>query len=508
MQICEDRIAHLTIQNKLEFLPDALSMVRGITSKLGLQDKDVSRMELVVEEACVNVIEHAFEGQRGTYDITIIRRPGQIVVAVEDRGLPIDFEKLEEGQISGLGTVLMRTLADEVHFMNMGRDGKRVELVKNVPEKNLECYLEESDSLAASGKVGTAPYQEADISIRLMRPDETVSLARCAYRCYGFTYSTDNLYFPERVREMVESGIMVSVVAVDPQGEVIGHFAVVKESPEALVGETGQAIVDPRYRSQGILKKMGIFLSNLNQSAGMLGTYSEVVTVHPYSQKSGLSRGYLEMGVLLGFTPASMYFKDIQRKGDAKRRPVVLFYKWLNQEPLRDIYLPPHYALMLDRIYRNAKLRRNFISAPMQNLPTNSRVNVKVQTEASRAFLLVVEYGQDLVEVIRLRLRELCLKRLECIYLDLPLTHSAIQHSCEDIEKLGFFFGGLLPELHSGDILRLQYFNNAELELEDIHLASAFSRELYRYVLIAGGLPISEANAGEPGESTASPENH
>lgn len=503
MQTCEDRIIRLTLQNKLEFLPEALALVRGITAKLGLPEKEVSRLELVVEEACVNVIEHAFEGQTGTYDLFIIRQPGQIVVAVEDRGLPIDFQKLEKGQISGLGTVLMKTLADEVHFTNLGREGKRVELIKNVPEKNVECYLNESDTLVAINKSKAAPYREDDITIRLMRPDETVGLARCAYRCYGYTYSTDNLYFPERVRQMVETGIMVSVVAVDPQDEIIGHFAVVKENPESRVGETGQAIVDPRYRSLGILKKMGILLSNINQAAGMLGTYSDVVTVHPYSQKSGLSRGYLEMGILLGFTPATMYFKDIQGGVDPKRRPVVLFYKWLNREPLRDVYLPSHHAQVLDRIYRNAKLGRNFVSAPVSGLPVYSGVNVRVQTEAGRAFLQVVEYGEDLVEVIRLRLHELCLKRLDCIYLDLPLTHPAVQHYCASIEHLGFFFGGMLPELHDGDILRLQYINNAELELADVHLASVFSRELYEYVLKAGGFPVSAINPGKPPENPA-----
>jgi anti-sigma regulatory factor (Ser/Thr protein kinase) len=503
MQTCEDRILRLSIQNKLEYLPEALALVRGITARLGLPEKEASRLELVVEEACVNVIEHAFEGQIGAYDIQVIRRPGQIAVAVEDRGLPIDFQKLEKGQISGLGTVLMKTLADEVHFINLGREGKRVELIKNVPEKNVECYLNESDSLVATQNNETAPFHENEITIRLMQPDETVGLARCAYRCYGFTYSTDNFYFPERVREMVETGLMVSVVAVDPQGEIIGHFAVVKDTPGALVGETGQAIVDPRYRSQGILKKMGVMLSDINRAAGMLGTYSEVVTVHPYSQKSGLSRGYLEMGILLGFTPATMYFKDLQKGGSQHRRPVVLFYKWLNQEPIRDIFLPSHHAPVLERIYRNAKLRRNFISAPVPDIPPYSRVNVNIQTEAGRAFLKVLEYGQDLVEIVRLRLRELCLKRLECIYLDLPLTHPAVQHCCSSIEKLGFFFGGILPEVQDGDILRLQYMNNAELELVDVQLASNFSRELYEYVLRASGLPVSTVSPAKPMENPA-----
>lgn len=238
MNIAEEQIIRLTLQAKVDFLPGAMGLIREVTSKLGLEEKDARRMELVAEEACINIIEHAFEGESGTYDIAIIRRPGQVVIAVEDRGLPLDYRKIEGDKESGLGIILMKAFADEVHFLNLGRLGKRVELVKTLPEKNLDSFLKET----------VAPVsplvKESDITVRLMRPDETINLARCAYRCYGYTYVSDHIYYPERSREMVESGLMISVVAVTPQDEIIGHLAVVKETPEALVGESGQAIVD------------------------------------------------------------------------------------------------------------------------------------------------------------------------------------------------------------------------------------------------------------------------
>ena len=86
MNAPENQIIRLTLLAKLDFLPGATALVREITNKLGLNDKDARRLELVVEEACVNVIEHAFEGEIGSYDIVVERRPGQIIAAVEDRG--------------------------------------------------------------------------------------------------------------------------------------------------------------------------------------------------------------------------------------------------------------------------------------------------------------------------------------------------------------------------------------------------------------------------------------
>jgi anti-sigma regulatory factor (Ser/Thr protein kinase) len=487
MNTSQEQVARLTLQSRLDFLPDATALVRDITHKMGLDERDAARLELVVEEACVNVIEHAFEGEIGSYDIVIERRPGQIVVGVEDQGLPFDFKQYQDNQESGLGMVLMKAFADEVRFLNQGRRGKRVELVKHLPEKGLGSHLEEA-AAATQALNSPLPVSESDITIRLMRPEESINLARCAYRCYGYTYSTDSFYYPERMRELVAGGLMISMVAVTSSGEIMGHLSVSKETPASLVGESGQAIVDPRCRGNGIHKNMGLLQSSYCRKAGMYGTYGEAVTVHTYSQRSAFSRGYVDTGLLLGFTPATMYFKSIQGEGDAKRRPVVLLYLRLNEEPIRDVYLPPHHAGILRRIYERAKLRRNILNGSVERLAERSQVNIKVQTEASRAFMRVLEYGPDLDDLIKFRLKELCSKRIDCIYLDLPLSNPAVQRYCASMELLGFFFGGIMPELYDGDVLRLQYINNAELELKNVELASEFSKELFAYVLKASGL--------------------
>jgi anti-sigma regulatory factor (Ser/Thr protein kinase) len=482
MSTSENQIARLTLRAKLEYLSAALALVREITGKFGFSDSEIKHIELVVEEACVNVIDHAFENETGTYDVIVARRPGQIVIAIEDRGLPIDLKKFEAGQESGLGITLMRAYADEVHFLNLGRQGKRVELIKHLVENNPAAPLPEPEKLAEP------PFKESEITIRLMRPEEAPGLTRCAYRVYGYTYSTDAFYYPERIRELVAGGLMVSVVAVDPLDEIVGHVSITKDNLDSRVGESGQAIVDPRYRGHGFHKGMGVMAGEICKAAGMVGSFSEGVTVHPYSQKTLLFRGYLETGVLLGFTPATLYFKDIQGESASQRRPVVLFYKRLNEEPWRDCYLPAQHQAILEKIYLKSQLHRRFTTGTVPELLERSQINIKVQAEASRAFLRVIEYGQDLVKFIEFRLKELCAKRIDCIYLDLPLSHPAIQYYCPSIEKLGFFFGGVLPEIQDGDMLRLQYINNAALEIKDVQLATDFARELFQYVLKAGGL--------------------
>ena len=65
-----------------------MGFVEQTTRRLGLRGKAADDLDQAVEMVCRNVIENAFEpGEDGWYDVYVLRRPGQIVVTVEDRGL-------------------------------------------------------------------------------------------------------------------------------------------------------------------------------------------------------------------------------------------------------------------------------------------------------------------------------------------------------------------------------------------------------------------------------------
>ena len=90
---------------------------------------------------------------------------------------------------------------------------------------------------------------------------------------------------------------------------------------------------------------------------------------------------------------------------------------------------------------------------------------------------------------MRFRLRELRLRHIDWISLDLPLAHPGAQQLCGHVEALGFFFAGVIPELIGDDVLRLQYLNEVEVDLDSVHLASDFGKELFAYVVQAMKTP-------------------
>jgi anti-sigma regulatory factor (Ser/Thr protein kinase) len=474
-------VATVTVLADGELLPAVVDFVRKVANQLGLRDEAAEHLDQAVGTVCRNVIDHAFEpDEEGRYDVCVLRRPGQVVIAIEDRGLPLDYVPLQDTSDTALPDMLHRSFADEIRFVNLGRRGNRVELVKHLPHADVREHLSENEH-HRTVRAPAAP-EDTSLEVRMMRPEESFELSRCVYRSYGYSYDWNDIYYPDRIWELQQSGLMRSCVAVTPEGEFVGHLALTLEHPNLPVGEAGQAVVDPRFRGHRLFERMKTFLAERAKEWGMYGLYSEATAVHPYSQKGNLHLGAKETGCLLGYIPASVSYTEIGEDRKERRGSVALFYMRVNAEPEREAYPPVAYQESAQRVIKHNGLRRIIQNISEPEMPSSSRVSVNVRRDHNLAFLKVEEPGADLGELVRLRLRELCLHRVDCIYVDLPLSHPATAQAGAGLRDLGFFFGGIIPEAHgeaaSGDVLRLQYLNNVEIKPDDLHTASDFGREL------------------------------
>jgi anti-sigma regulatory factor (Ser/Thr protein kinase) len=470
----EKTVARVAVAVDPELVPTVVDFARRVTERVGLGTEAAERLGRTLGEVCRNVIEYAFSpGEARLYEVEILRRAGRVVVAVEDMGLPFDYAHLGEAEDQ---EVFGGSFVDEVRLLNLGRGGNRVELVKLLPQADIREDAREEEHRRAV-EAPEVP-DEASYEIRPMRPDESLQLARCIYRSYGYSYDWDDVYYPDRIRELQEGHLMRSCVAVAPGGEFVGHLAVRVERPGAPVGESGQAVVDPRYRGHHLFPKMKTLMLEQAESEGMFGLYGEATAVHPYSQRDSLKLGAGETGFLLGFIPGSVSYKEIGEAREGRRGSVALLYTRTNPEPGRTVYPPAAHRETVRRIVEHNALRRTFGNGTDVEIPPSSRMTVDVNREHNLAFLRVEEPGADLRELVRVRLRELCQQRVDCIYVDLPLSHPAVEEAGSRLDELGFFFGGVLPELRDGDILRLQYLNEVDIRPEDVQTGSDFGREL------------------------------
>jgi len=474
-------IVRATVMTQRKYLPAICALVRDYAVLAGLTGEEAGHFEIVTEEACLNVIHHAFEDKPDEYfDVIVESRPARFVVAVEDRGLPLDWKIIEQEERAGFGMRLIKAFTDEVRFINLGLQGKRIEFVKDFSkEKNLKAEGEARDD---AGEAADIVREDVPIVIRLMRPDEGAAVARCLYRVYGYSYM-EYAYFPEKIRDLIESGLQVSMVALNPENEVVAHQGYKKSHPGSPVAEMGAGIVDPRYRGRGLFERIKKTSIDYGRDQGLYGLFIESVAVHPYSQKANRALGARETGILFGYLPKRLSFKKIDEATE-QRQAVVLMYNRLNREPDRTVYPPYQHRTVMSKIYENGGFTRNFGDAAetRDGMEPLSHVEINASHDLGMAFFKLIKYGADFQDCIRYHLRDMCLQKIDCIFLDLPLSDPVTAKSCAAVEMLGFFFAGMIPELDNGDFLRLQYLNNVKIDPSKTVVVSDVGKCLFDYI--------------------------
>ena len=102
-------------------------------------------------------------------------------------------------------------------------------------------------------------------------------------------------------------------------------------------------------------------------------------------------------------------------------------YNRLNREPDRVVYPPFHHRTVIGKIYGEGGFRRTVgdVSGDPGGTDKLTHVEVRASHDMGLAFLRLMQYGQDFQDCIRYHLRDLCLQRLDCIFLgrgDLSLS--------------------------------------------------------------------------------------
>lgn len=481
----ERRLARLTVLADPRFLPTLVDLLADIASTVGLSREEARKLDLVLSEVFRNIVEEGYQGDTSqSLDVTLSLRGHALVVAVEDKGLPLDYRGLQEGRNSRFATILQAGYVDRVHFMNRGPHGNRVELIRELPAEDFRDKADPKE-YQASLEAAEAHPEEA-ISTRPMRPEEAPDLARLVYRCYGYTYPGEFIYYPEKVEAQQRAGLMKSYVACNQRGELIGHLAMTFPRPGARVVESGQAVVDPRYRGHGLFQRMKLQARDDVAAHQVVGIYSEAVTVHPYSQKGSLDVGAHEVGFLLGYTSGTVSFRNISESDKPRRQSVAFLYLTALAHEPATVFLPEPYRDLARGIYTATGIQRVVASdqaAGPAGLPATGHLTVSLRPDHNQAILTVDVLGRDSLDSIRSHWHELRLQRVDCIYVDLPLAQTGAGALGAGIRELGFFFGALIPEFGRGDVLRLQYLNNVVVVPADIHTASDAGRKLLATIL-------------------------
>lgn len=133
-------------QLKIPSQSDNLAIIRDVVAKVasrvGFDTDEASKIELAVDEACTNVIKHAYANNSNQMiEVSIKVDQKKLIIIVADKGkgfnpdkieLPDLNESIKEGRKGGLGLCLIKTLMDKVEFEMKPGLKNQVKMIKYI----------------------------------------------------------------------------------------------------------------------------------------------------------------------------------------------------------------------------------------------------------------------------------------------------------------------------------------------------------------------------------------
>ncbi len=125
---------------------DQLNAIREFVTQAakdaGMDESNACAVEMAVDEACSNIVEHAYRGKPGgDIECTCDSTDAALTIILRDHGCPFNVSTvpnpdlsstLEDRKVGGLGVFLIHNLMDEVRYEHMGDAGNVLTMVRKI----------------------------------------------------------------------------------------------------------------------------------------------------------------------------------------------------------------------------------------------------------------------------------------------------------------------------------------------------------------------------------------
>ncbi len=132
---------------RYELIGQICDFVLAGASEAGFDSDDTFQVNLACDEACTNIIEHAYNGEdNGEIFVSWEIRDDNFIITLHDNGepfdpatvpkpmIPADPAQISQLQVGGLGLHLMRKVMDDIHF-RFDDNGNVVIMTKRLPPR-------------------------------------------------------------------------------------------------------------------------------------------------------------------------------------------------------------------------------------------------------------------------------------------------------------------------------------------------------------------------------------
>jgi serine/threonine-protein kinase RsbW len=150
-----EKDSHLSVEGfvtlhlpcRFSYLRMIRQSVTDVSARAGLSEFQTAQLEMAVDEACANVIEHSYGGESGAVSnpehpglrINLMQCRDRVVVEIFDRGAGFEFdaqrvvppdEYLDHQRQRGLGMYIIQRFVDDVQYERGTSSGNCLRLTK------------------------------------------------------------------------------------------------------------------------------------------------------------------------------------------------------------------------------------------------------------------------------------------------------------------------------------------------------------------------------------------
>lgn len=126
----------LKIKSHPKNLKQVRKLIRETSIEYGFSKSDSDKIALAIDEACTNIIKHAYKNKKDNeIIITLDFISNNMVIHIQDFGIKPDPDKLpkhppKELRIGGYGLIFIHSIMDEVEYDTSQPTGTILKLVK------------------------------------------------------------------------------------------------------------------------------------------------------------------------------------------------------------------------------------------------------------------------------------------------------------------------------------------------------------------------------------------
>ena len=132
----------LIVQSRTENLSKIRDFVSNKASETGMSNDEVENIMLAVDEACTNIIKHAYKSfPDGEIIIKVEHNSDKLLITIVDYGNSFDPlvvpdpdlpKYYKDGRVGGLGMYLMKSLMDDIKYKTVPGKYNQVLLLKRI----------------------------------------------------------------------------------------------------------------------------------------------------------------------------------------------------------------------------------------------------------------------------------------------------------------------------------------------------------------------------------------